>query len=259
MFSWKQNSASIFDQILSTSDKELGEESDSDSDDEQTLCISPVVENIDDGRSVPNSLSEDEINERLKRWADLTDVKMGPDGINEMAKTGGEKLPEQEGSMSNDNARELEEMGEDTQTEMKLEFKFQYLIISERLKVTIVRAFNLFGEETPSEEMETYVKVCLMPCKTHVQTSPSIQSSCNPEFNSVMFFDGLSLEEMHQMTLRVMIFGSQARGQYCNMGEVTVSLEDFDLTAENALTEDINTRICSLSRGSGSYRIKLLR
>lgn len=253
MFSWRENSASIFNKIMSNSDSFSCE---SDSEDESTLPLEDIP-----ARTVSSqtNLSDEEINAKLQKWVDLTNINMGPYSERKPNYNSEERkvtVPVSSGNSSSSEESDTEE----TRSEMELSFKFQFLIISERLKVTLVKAANLFDGEPSASDMITYAKVCLMPCKTQIQTSDFVKGSSNPEFNNIMFFNGFSLQEMHQMSLRITLYGRREKdSQYKNLGEVTVSLEDFDLTAENSLNEYVNTRICPLSRGHGSYRIRLLR
>lgn len=261
MFSWKDNSERIFNKILTNSHSVTSYESDSD--DESVSYTLPTHDTLEDrnGSSSPSSLSDEEINEKLQRWFDLTNIEMGPFGGNSKHRSSpdGKKTPDSAGSRNSALSPTMP-LSEEETSETELSFKFQFLIMSERLKVTLLKASNIFPGTSSPTALTTYAKVCLMPEKAHVQTSHAVKGSSNPEFNSVMYFDGLSLQEMHQMSLRITLYGRQeSDSQSVNLGEVTVCLEDFDLTAENTLNEYVNTRICSLSRGNGSYRIRLLR
>jgi len=260
MFSWKDDSERIFKKILTNSQSVTSYESESE--DESIPYQRTIVDNEGERRTEsPSSLSEEEINEKLKKWVDLTNIEMGPFGGGNST---GHRLDERPKSTDSRDSRNstmsTDATSVDDEPEAELSFKFQFLIISERLKVTLLKAKNLSNGSSSTSGLTTYAKVCLMPGKAHVQTSDAVKGSNNPEFNSVMYFDGLSLHEMHKMSLRITLFGrSESELHAVNLGEVTVSLEDFDLTAESTLHELVNTRICSLSRGHGSYRIRLLR
>lgn len=261
MFSWKENSEKIFNKILTNSYSLTSDESDSD--DETAPFSLPIPEVPGERNKSPSSLSlsDEEINAKLQRWFDLTNIVTGPVGGSSKRKpsTDETNTPKSEKSEDSTPLPTLPLPEEET-PETELSFKFQFLIITERLKVTLLKASNLFAGMSSSTDLATYAKVCLMPEKADVQTTNVVKGSSNPEFNSIMFFGGMSLEEMHLMSLRITLYGRQdSESSFVNLGEVIVSLEDFDITAENTLNEYVNTRICALSRGNLSYRVRLLR
>ena len=137
-------------------------------------------------------------------------------------------------------------------------FTFQFLIMTERLKVTVKSASNLFKNTENYNEANSFAEVCLVPGKVQMQTSELVKRSKNPLFKSVFYFRGFSLQEMHHMNLRIRLMGKQhllSRPKI--IGEVVVSLENFDLVSENLLDEQLHTRIVPAK--SGSIRHVLLK
>ena len=119
-----------------------------------------------------------------------------------------------------------------------IELTLQYLIITERLKVTILHVCDLVNFSS-SFSSNMFVQVSLMPCKMQKQTSKSVKSSMNPDFSNVTFyFSGISLSDMHLMTVRVQIMQRKRLFQFPKcIAEMYVALDNIDLVGETVLKE----------------------
>lgn len=190
--------------------------------------------------------------ERVHLWAELTDIEIEP------------VFPKRKATHSKEadatRKRVIKPVSEiqsnaDFFYAPSIEFRFQYLVITERLKVTVVKASNILGRESKRlSDISTYVEVSLMPGKIQKQVSKTQRGSDNPNFESTMFFKGLSLDEMHQMCVRIKLMVKINGHNFRSLGEVTVSLEDIDIVSETTFEENVNTRIGLRSGSYNSYK-----
>lgn len=122
-----------------------------------------------------------------------------------------------------------------------IELRIQFLIMTERLKVTIVKAENLISSN--SNSLTTFAQVSLMPGKMQKQSTKCVKNSNNPEFtDEQFFFTGINLEDMHLMTLRVQIMRRKflLKVPKC-IGEAYVPLFNVDLVSETSLRERLRS------------------
>ena len=123
--------------------------------------------------------------------------------------------------------------------------KVQFLIVTERLKVTIVRAENILGISSNVELPTTFVQLSLMPGKMQKQSGKCVKNSSNPDYSSeVFYFTGFNLECMHMMTLRIKIMQRKYtfRLPLC-IGETYIPLDNVDLVGETLLRERLSAPI----------------
>ncbi|OWF46916.1 C2 calcium-dependent domain-containing protein 4C-like [Mizuhopecten yessoensis] len=125
----------------------------------------------------------------------------------------------------------------------EIKFAFQYLAKSKQLKVSILRAENLGGHGKNDNNMNAYVKVYLMPGKLQKQTSDIIKHTRCPIFEQEFYFTGLTLEQLHAMTLRIKLFH---KGHNLRLpefvGKVDVNLDSYDLLTENRMWKDLDIK-----------------
>ena len=117
-----------------------------------------------------------------------------------------------------------------------IKLKIQYLIITKRLKVTIVKASGL-----PLKKVRnTYARACLMPGKLEKQNSKVVKKSINPVYDSTMYFHDISLENMHDKVVRIKIMAKQSKFRRATpTGEVRIKMDKLDLVSESCLEEDL--------------------
>ena len=119
-----------------------------------------------------------------------------------------------------------------------VELTVQYLIVTERLKVQILHVGDLVNFSN-SFSSNMFLQVSLMPCKMQKQTSKSVRSSTNPDFgNATFYFCGISLTDMHLMTVRVQVMQRKHLFKFPKcIAEMSVRLDGIDLVGETTLRE----------------------
>jgi len=254
MFSWRQNSQQIFNKILTSQSLDDSEsDSDSDTDDDLSTSCSVMGSPVSPTRKYTGECYDEEIEKKLQLWIDLTNIRMGPFANPTRMKLAEQKLQRPNCFRSFSEGYTTSKMTYVSPDDNTLTVKFQYLIISERLKVTVTKANNLsIPEPTSNSVTEFQTRIGLLPSKQHTQDTVVVKGNRNPEFNSVVYFRGISLQEMHQRTLKFTVFCKEGnKKRFDSIGEVAISLENFDLTSETTLTENMDTRIRH-TRGSSS-------
>lgn len=212
---------------------------------------------------------------QLRRWRDLTNVHTSPELPHRVTKcTSSTHQPFiiEDGSISDlilhhstveqldkEPCAEVDIMNVlHERSECMVEFKLQYLVITERLKVTIAGVSNCFQHAIIEMDLTVNVEVCLMPGKCQTQITQVCKGTRNPVFNCVMYFKGLTLQEIHHMYLRVKVNGRDAgRRSLSKLGEVTVSLKYIDIVTETVLEESITKEIGHTSESDWSLRKKM--
>ncbi|XP_033750665.1 C2 calcium-dependent domain-containing protein 4C-like [Pecten maximus] len=125
----------------------------------------------------------------------------------------------------------------------ELKFAFQYLAKSKQLKVTIVKAESLGGHGKTDQNMNAYVKVYLLPGKLQKQCSDIVKHTRCPVFDQEFYFTGVSLEQLHAMTLRIKVLH---KGHNLRLpefiGKVDVNLDSYDLLTENRMWKDLDIK-----------------
>lgn len=123
----------------------------------------------------------------------------------------------------------------------ELKFAFQYLAATKQLKLTLIKADNLGGSDKTDSNLNPYVKVYLMPGKLQKQTSELFKHTRKPEFDQHFYFQGMSLEQLHAMTLKITIYHKSHNLRPPELvGKTSLELEDFDLMTENRMWRDLD-------------------
>lgn len=251
MFSWRQNSEQIFSKIFSSKSVDDSEpESESDDDDLTSSC-SVFDQPATPKRTFTGYTFDSEIEQKLQKWIDLTNIDMGPFANPDRMRLA-EKIPQKQAC-----ARSLTIGSERTEFETVKEvgntvtLKFQYLIISEKLKVTLLRAQSLSAIPDKETDIEMQARFCLFPSKFCHKDTAVIRGCKSPEFNTVVYLGKNSLQEMHQKTLRITLYSREGqKGRFESVGEVNISLENFDLTAETAVEKSLETTTNSFRKST---------
>ncbi|XP_053376795.1 uncharacterized protein LOC128547711 [Mercenaria mercenaria] len=268
-FSWKDHSAQILRKYFRESTKKhfLAEDDDCDEDEndhESTVDEDDEDNDDDDIKTTDDSVFEmssrsrqlalqqlPDLDSRIRQRRELTDIIVSPElppRRTEYFSASAQQVLAQNGNLPAFRMHRLvldEKKYNDVMlclsNESSVTFKFQYLIMTERLKETTVKASNLFKRSESEKDLAVVVEVCLMPGNVQRQVTSLCKGTRNPDFNSVVYFSGLSLTEMHQMCLRIKINGRDGRtGSLTRLGEVTVPLDNFDIIGETVLEEHIN-------------------
>ena len=123
----------------------------------------------------------------------------------------------------------------------ELKFAFQYLAATKQLKLMLIKADNLGGSDKTDSNLNPYAKIYLMPGKLQKQTSELFKHTRKPVFDHNFFFQGMSLEQLHAMTLRITIFHKSHNLRPPELiGTTSIELEDFDLMTENRMWRDLD-------------------
>ena len=123
----------------------------------------------------------------------------------------------------------------------ELKFAFQYLAATKQLKLMLIKADNLGGSDKNDSNLNPYAKIYLMPGKLQKQTSELFKHTRKPVFDHNFFFQGMSLEQLHAMTLRITIFHKSHNLRPPELvGTTSIELEDFDLMTENRMWRDLD-------------------
>ena len=120
----------------------------------------------------------------------------------------------------------------------EVEMTLQYLLVTNRLKIQILRVDDL-ANFSNSFSSNMFIQVSLMPGKMQMQTSKSVKSSTNPDFgNATFYFSGISLTDMHLMTVRVQVMQRKHlfKVPKC-IAEMYVALDGIDLVGETTVRE----------------------
>lgn len=235
MFSWRQNSKKIFNKILSTNSFDDSEEETDSDEDDLTSSFSFFGSSSQRSEAFPSAANDEEIEKKLKPWKDLTNIDMGPYAQPAKRATLTSSIQRQSlRSISTaDGKKEEVNLPEVNQS---LTLKFQYLIMSEKLKVTVTKVNNLTKSSTRDKDVDMLAKICISPSKLQPMKTRIIKGLADPEFNTVVYFSGVSLQEMHLTSLRVAMYYRNKRScQFENIAEVSMSLENCDLTLETTI------------------------
>lgn len=255
MFCWRQNSQQIFNKILASHSVDDSEtESESDTDDDLSTAFS-----VFDSPRTPTRRYQDqdeEIERKLNLWTDLTNICMGPFANPDRMKSVQTKKQPPPCVRSFSEGCTIRPSSSISDAKDTLTVKFQYLIITERLKVTVSRAGDLKTLSEDDTDVELFARVGLFPSKSSYKDTPVVKGSRNPEFNSVMYFNGISLENMHEKSLKLALYckiGKESRFKV--IGESSISLENIDLTTETTLEKAMKPTT-QMARGGSSRHLR---
>ncbi|KAL3891382.1 hypothetical protein ACJMK2_003644 [Sinanodonta woodiana] len=125
----------------------------------------------------------------------------------------------------------------------ELKFSFQYLAASKQLKVCLIRAENLGNENITDFSMNSFATLYLMPAKLQKQSGIVVKCTKNPNFNQTFYFQQLTLEELHNMVLRIKLFNKCHNLKLAEfIGEVSIPLDGYDLLQESRMWKDLKTK-----------------
>ena len=125
----------------------------------------------------------------------------------------------------------------------ELKFSFQYLAASQQLKVTLIKAENLGGQSREDHTVSSFVKAYLMPGKVQKQSGNVVKRTKHPVYNQDIYFHNMSLDDLHNMALRLKIFSKGYNLKTHEfLGEVTIPLEGYDLLVDNRVWKDLEGR-----------------
>lgn len=115
----------------------------------------------------------------------------------------------------------------------QVKLSIQYLPGSKQLKVVLLKGENIGGNAKTDHQVNSFVKLYLVPSKSHKRTSKVVKSTKNPTFQEDFHFLDLELESMPQMQLRLKVLNkSHHLIKPEVIGEVQVKLDPLELTSE---------------------------
>lgn len=257
MFSWRQNSEKIFNKILSTNSFDDSEEETDSDEDDLTSPFSFFGSPSQISETFPSAANDEEIERKLKPWKDLTNIDMGPYAQPAKRSTLTPSIQRQSLRSISSKDGKKEEINS-PEANMSLTLKFQYLIISEKLKVTVTKGKNLTKSSTTDKDVDMFAKIRILPSKLQTMKTKKIKGSADPELNTVVYFSGISLQEMHMTSLRVAVYCRNKRSwQFENIGDVSIPLENRDLTLENTIKVCLEEKSQHMSKRQGLLTTKL--
>ncbi|KAK3600563.1 hypothetical protein CHS0354_003500 [Potamilus streckersoni] len=125
----------------------------------------------------------------------------------------------------------------------ELKFTFQYLAASRQFKVCLIRAENLGRENKTDIIMNSFATLYLMPAKLQKQSGIVVKRTKNPNFNQVFYFHQLTLDQLHNMALRIKLFNKRHNLKLAEfIGDVIIPLESYDLLQESRMWKDLEKR-----------------
>lgn len=117
-----------------------------------------------------------------------------------------------------------------------LRVKIQYLIVTKRIKLTVIQAYGLPAKYSN----RTYARACLMPGKQEKQSSIVVKKTRNPVYNSVMYFHNILLPDAHNKIVRVKIMSKRSLFLCAQpVGIIRVNLDKLDLVSETDVEQDL--------------------
>lgn len=112
----------------------------------------------------------------------------------------------------------------------QLLFSMQYFSVRKRLRVSVNKAQGLAGRLKPELELNTFVKVCLLPGKLQKQHGTRIvKGSRDASYNEEFFFDNITTEEIQNYSLAIYVchhVGKQFQKDIV-IGEIDVALNSI--------------------------------
>uniref|UniRef100_A0A8B9UGV1 C2 domain-containing protein n=2 Tax=Anas TaxID=8835 RepID=A0A8B9UGV1_9AVES len=88
----------------------------------------------------------------------------------------------------------------------------EYCSENERLRIRLISAEGLYDDSVDPKNINCCITFSLVPGKTQKQRSTVIKRSRNPIFNEDFFFDGVTEEELHSLSVRM-----KATNKGCSM------------------------------------------
>ncbi|XP_078664028.1 uncharacterized protein LOC144907077 [Branchiostoma floridae x Branchiostoma belcheri] len=132
----------------------------------------------------------------------------------------------------------------------ELKFSVEFVKRGRQLKVSIIKAENLGGHKHAKNNVNSYIRLYLLPGKVGRQQTRTVKHTRNPVFNEEFYFGGLGLQMLNDMKLRMKVFSKTPHlRRDALLGEVQVVLGTLDLSHENRLWRNLEPRTDSEDLG----------
>eukprot|EP00058_Branchiostoma_floridae_P000731 XP_002586219.1 hypothetical protein BRAFLDRAFT_109545 [Branchiostoma floridae] len=130
----------------------------------------------------------------------------------------------------------------------ELKFSVEFVKRGRQLKVSIIKAENLGGHKHAKNNINSYIRLYLLPGKVGRQQTRTVKHTRNPIFNEEFYFGGLGLQMLNDMKLRMKVFSKTPHLRRDELlGEVQVVLGTLDLSHENRLWRNLEPKTDSES------------
>ncbi|XP_078694690.1 uncharacterized protein LOC144923733 isoform X2 [Branchiostoma floridae x Branchiostoma belcheri] len=125
----------------------------------------------------------------------------------------------------------------------ELKFAIEFVKRGRQLKVSIIKAENLGGHKHAKNNVNSYIRLYLLPGKVGRQQTRTVKHTRNPIFNEEFYFGGLGLQMLNDMKLRMKVFSKTPHLRRDELlGEVQVVLGTLDLSHENRLWRNLEPK-----------------
>ncbi|XP_066272050.1 synaptotagmin-11-like [Branchiostoma lanceolatum] len=132
----------------------------------------------------------------------------------------------------------------------ELKFSVEFVKRGRQLKVSIIKAENLGGHKHARNNINSYIRLYLLPGKVGRQQTRTVKHTRNPIFNEEFYFGGLGLQMLNDMKLRMKVFSKTPHLRRDELlGEVQVVLGTLDLSHENRLWRNLEPKTDSEDLG----------
>lgn len=124
----------------------------------------------------------------------------------------------------------------------RLLFSVLYFPIRKRLRISIIKAESLAGRLKPDLELNTFLKICLMPGKIQKQRSSRVvKGDRNAIFNEEYFFDNVDAEDIKTKTVLIRICHRMPK-QF--LKDVVVGELDLSLISLSTISAKREIKLC---------------
>ncbi|XP_014661685.1 PREDICTED: uncharacterized protein LOC106804843 [Priapulus caudatus] len=132
----------------------------------------------------------------------------------------------------------------------QLKLSMQYLPGSKQLKVVLLKGENLGGAAKTHHQMNSFVKLYLVPGKMQKRSSKVVKNTKGPTFNEDFHFLDLELESMPQMQLKLKVLNkSHHLIKPEVIGDVHVKLDPLELTSECRMWKALKSTTATQTTG----------
>lgn len=140
----------------------------------------------------------------------------------------------------------------------KIDFTTEYKKEEKAFEVYIFRAYNL-APKRDVDEVNPYVKVCLLPGKKQKQKTRLLKATKEPFINENFIFTELTNEDIDKYHLNLIVKNHKIKREI--LGEVEVALKEIDLEKKENFDADLwkkRSEVCNNFFNIFYFRIQFL-
>ncbi|KAF6036615.1 hypothetical protein EB796_005062 [Bugula neritina] len=127
--------------------------------------------------------------------------------------------------MSKGEARDLAVLGE-------IKLSLLYSRQDESLRLIIIKAEDLGKHVPTTPHINSFIKVCMLPHKSHRHESLLVRGTRNPHYNQEFTLKNISISNLKEYHLRLRVCNRIASRKYETLGEVILPLQTLGLEHE---------------------------